>query len=59
MENEGDNVISLVQPRRDEEKLLNITVTGRKTIHNRAVSIGPLRFMNRIALSCACSADVL
>ncbi|GCV44602.1 hypothetical protein HmCmsJML033_04500 [Escherichia coli] len=30
MENEGDNIITLVQPKRDEEKLLNITVTGRK-----------------------------
>ncbi|EOM1535230.1 hypothetical protein ACNBF8_004853, partial [Escherichia coli] len=29
MENEGDNIITLVQPKRDEEKLLNITVTGR------------------------------
>ncbi|ENT3813277.1 hypothetical protein ACFEA1_001529, partial [Escherichia coli] len=27
MENEGDNIITLVQPKRDEEKLLNITVT--------------------------------
>ncbi|HCX5071764.1 TPA: hypothetical protein OZT93_000923 [Escherichia coli] len=30
MENESDNVISLVQPKRNEEKLLNITVTDRK-----------------------------
>ncbi|EPD5103525.1 hypothetical protein ACT0H1_004779 [Escherichia coli] len=30
MENESDNVIYLVQPKRNEEKLLNITVTDRK-----------------------------
>lgn len=30
MENDSDNVITLVQPKRDEEKLLNITVTDRK-----------------------------
>ncbi|EEH6229431.1 TPA: hypothetical protein P7Q51_004190 [Escherichia coli] len=30
MENESDNVITLVQPKRNEEKLLNITVTDRK-----------------------------
>lgn len=30
MENDNDNVISLVQPKRDEEMLLNITVTDKK-----------------------------
>ena len=31
MENDGDNVITLVQPKRDEATLLNITVGDKKT----------------------------
>ncbi|HAX5209033.1 TPA: hypothetical protein JZG45_003884 [Escherichia coli] len=61
MENEGDNVISLVQPGRDEEKLLNITVTDRKdyrqqSCKHRAIEVHEQdRVM--LCLQCGCVVD--
>ncbi|EGO8354431.1 hypothetical protein E0V34_21340 [Escherichia coli] len=61
MKNETDNVITLVQPKRDEEKLLNITVTDRKNYiqqrcKHRAVEVHePDRVI--LCLQCGCAVD--
>lgn len=61
METESDNVINLVQPKRDEEKLLNITVTDRKNYEqqnckHRAVGVHE---QDRVilCLQCGCVVD--
>ncbi|HBA9513484.1 TPA: hypothetical protein J1413_004854 [Escherichia coli] len=61
METESDNVINLVQPKRDEEKLLNITVTDRKNYEqqnckHRAVEVHE---QDRVilCLQCGCVVD--
>ncbi|KLF68613.1 hypothetical protein [Klebsiella aerogenes] len=61
MENEGDNVITLVQPKRDEEKLLNITVTDRKDYmqqrcKHRAVEVDEQHRLIK-CLQCGCAVD--
>ncbi|PJI56416.1 hypothetical protein [Escherichia coli] len=61
MENESDKVITLVQPKRDEGKLLNITVTDRKnyiqqSCKHRAVEVHE---QDRVilCLQCGCVVD--
>ncbi|EEU1248802.1 hypothetical protein [Escherichia coli] len=61
MENEGDNIITLVQPKRDEEKLLNITVTGRKnytqqSCKHRAIEVHEQDHVI-LCLQCGCVVD--
>ncbi|WP_234262281.1 hypothetical protein [Klebsiella aerogenes] len=61
MENEGDNVITLVQPKRDEEKLLNITVTEKKDYRqqhckHRAVEADEQHRLIK-CLQCGCVVD--
>ncbi|EIW8608083.1 hypothetical protein [Klebsiella aerogenes] len=61
MDNESDNVITLVQPKRDEEKLLNITVTDRKDYmqqrcKHRAVEVDEQHRLIK-CLQCGCAVD--
>lgn len=61
MENDSDNVITLVQPKRDEEKLLNITVTDRKDYRqqhckHKAVEVDEKGRMI-LCLQCGCAVD--
>ncbi|EPU3945518.1 hypothetical protein ACB381_06120 [Klebsiella michiganensis] len=61
MENEGDNVITLVQPKRDEEKLLNITVIDKKDYRqqhckHRAIEVCETDRIVR-CLNCGCTVD--
>lgn len=42
--NEGDNVITLVQPKSEEEELLNVVITDEKASSKNAVSISVQQF---------------
>lgn len=61
MGDNSDNVIQLVQPKRDEENLLNVTVTGRKDYSqhickHRAIEVDE---QDRVVqcLQCGCTVD--
>ena len=61
MENESDNVITLVQPKRDEEKLLNITVTDRKDYRQQHCKHKAVEVEEKgriiLCLQCGCAVD--
>ncbi len=44
MKNDIDNVITLVQPKSEEEGLLNVVITDRKAASKNAVSISVQQF---------------
>lgn len=61
MDKDSDNVITLVQPKRDEEKLLNIIVTDRKDYSqqcckHRAVEVDEQHRLIE-CLQCGCAVD--
>lgn len=61
MENDSDNVITLVQPKRDEEKLLNITVTDRKDYRQQHCKHKAVEVDEKgriiLCLQCGCAVD--
>lgn len=44
MKNEVDNVITLIQPKSEEEGLLNVVITDKKVSSKNAVSISVQQF---------------
>ncbi|EAT6369394.1 hypothetical protein E5458_07790 [Salmonella enterica] len=61
MDNNNDNVINLVQPKRDEENLLNVTVTDRKEYSqqrckHRAIEVDEQHRVIQ-CLQCGCAID--
>ena len=58
MENDSDNVISLVQPKRDEEKLLNITVADKKGYEEQRCKHRSIEIRERCGQSIAPAAAV-
>jgi hypothetical protein len=49
MENDSDNVITLVQPKSEEEKLLNVVITDKKSSGKNIANTIKRRYQKQIA----------
>lgn len=61
MDNDCDNVIPLIQPKREEEKLLNVSITDRKEYSqqrckHRAIEVDEQHRLIK-CLQCGCAVD--